>query len=386
MAEEKVKTAEEAHAYTPGLKVKKGMIVLKVRRLPIPGDVLVNVGDKVDFETVVARTAVPGESHVVKVCLILGIGSDELTSFMTKKEGDPVKKGEPIAKMSTFFGLRKTLVPSDVDGFIDNISDITGQVMIKEQPIPVEVRAYIPGKVAEILPREGVAIQTYAAFVQGIFGIGGESYGELKVLASSPDEILIPEKVTAECKGKILVGGKLATTEAIKKAIQVGARGIIVGGVKNRTLIDILGYDIGVAITGNETLGISLIVTEGFGEMPMSDRTYNLLKAHDGHLAAINGTTQIRAGVQRPEIVVPLPPEDKAEEAGTSEELGAGMTPGTDVRIIRQPWFGQIGTVASLPVELVKVETESDVRVLTVRLGNGEIVTVPRANVEIIEA
>jgi len=61
------------------------------------------------------------------------------------------------------------------------------------------------------------------------------------------------------------------------------------------------------------------------------------------------------------------------------------MQPGTPVRIIREPYFGEIGTVASLPVELQKVETGSDVRVLVVRLDDGREVTVPRANVEIIE-
>ena len=62
----------------------------------------------------------------------------------------------------------------------------------------------------------------------------------------------------------------------------------------------------GVAITGTENLDTSLVVTEGYGNIKMSERTYNLLKSHDGKFVSINGATQIRAGVIRPEIVIPL--------------------------------------------------------------------------------
>jgi len=55
------------------------------------------------------------------------------------------------------------------------------------------------------------------------------------------------------------------------------------------------------------------------------------------------------------------------------------------VRIIGNPYFGAIGKVHSLPVDLEETETESKVRVLEVLLNGGTIVTVPRANVEIIE-
>ena len=51
-----------AHAYTPGLKIKRVEVVNKERSLPIDGEVLVSVGDKVDFDTVVARTEIPGDA------------------------------------------------------------------------------------------------------------------------------------------------------------------------------------------------------------------------------------------------------------------------------------------------------------------------------------
>jgi transcription antitermination factor NusG len=145
-----------------------------------------------------------------------------------------------------------------------------------------------------------------------------------------------------------------------------------------------MGYDIGVAITGHEEVGLTLILTDGFGQMAMSDRVFKLLASLSGRMASINGATQIRAGVMRPEIIIALPESKKTDEE-EAVRFDKGMGPGMPVRIIREPYFGAIGVVVALPPELQIVETESSVRVLDVELHDGKKVTVPRANVEIIE-
>jgi len=60
--------------------------------------------------------------------------------------------------------------------------------------------------------------------------------------------------------------------------------------------------------------------------------------------------------------------------------------PGTPIRIIREPYFGKLAEVVDLPPELQVIETEAKVRILRAKITDGTIVTVPRANVEIIEA
>ena len=374
-------SAEEAYAYTPGLKVKRGTAVSKTRLLPIPGEVLFEKGAKVDFDTIVARTNVPGNPAILKVPDILNVKPEDMAAFMVKKVGDEVEEGEIIAKYMPFWGLIKRFARSPIEGVIEAISDITGQVVLRGPPTPVEVKAYIPGKVTEILPRSGVVIETHAAFIQGIFGIGGERHGELSIVAESPDEILTADKIDPDHKGKILVGGSLVTLDAFRKALDLGVSGIIVGGIRGLDLTECIGYEIGVAITGHEDINMTLIVTEGFGRMSISTRNFNLLKEFEGYEAAINGATQIRAGVIRPEIIIP---HEKYASESDEEKLARGMRPGTPVRIIREPYFGKIGIVVSLPVHLQKIETESPVRVLEVKLEEGTVI-VPRANVEIIE-
>jgi hypothetical protein len=198
----------------------------------------------------------------------------------------------------------------------------------------------------------------------------------------SPDDILTVDAITDKDKNAILVGGSLVTLDAIKKSVAMGVVCIVVGGIRHEDLTSFTKEEVGVAITGQEELGVTLIITEGFGKMRMSQATFDLLKDFEGYTASVNGETQIRAGVLRPEIIIP---HEGVEEAASGEELSSGMVSGTPVRIIRQPYFGAIGEVVRLPVELHQVESESHVRVLDVKLNDGSIVTVPRANVEIIE-
>jgi hypothetical protein len=378
---EKGKSAEEAYAYTPGMKVKRAVVVRKTRRLPILGEVLVKKGDELGFDTIVAKTDIPGEPNVVRIDEILGVLSEDVPVYMVKKVGDKVEKDEIIAKSSSMFGLIKKNAASPFAGIIESVSDSSGQVVIRAPPIPVELKAYVRGTVAEVIPKEGVIIETNAAFIQGICGISGERHGKIRVAIGTPEDVLTAETISPDDKGKILIGGSLVTYDAIEKALQVGAIGVVAGGIEGNCLSKFIGYEMGVAITGEEEVGLTLIITEGFGKMRMSSRTFSLLKEFDGHEAAINGTTQIRAGVLRPEIIIP----HKLVLSKSEEELSRGMVHGTPVRIIGDPYFGKIGTVSSLPVQLKKVETGSDVRVVDVKLEDGEIVTVPRANVEIIE-
>jgi hypothetical protein len=265
------------------------------------------------------------------------------------------------------------------------VSTASGRVLIRTSPIPVEVKAYVKGEVVKVLPKEGAEVETIAAYIQGIFGFGGEISGELIMIAKSPEEPLDKDQINPEHKGKIVVGGSIVTSEALKRAVEVGVKGIIVGGIESRDLTQFLGYDIGVAITGQEEVGLTLVVTEGFSTMKMAKRTFEILKSHDGRLASINGATQIRAGVIRPEIIIPFDKvEEKTAQILAEEELDKGLEPGTPIRIIREPYFGAIGRVASLPVELQKIETESNVRVLEAELEDGKKVIVPRANIELV--
>ncbi|RKY70905.1 MAG: hypothetical protein DRP97_02890 [Candidatus Latescibacterota bacterium] len=375
-----------AHAYTPGLRVTEKTIIRKKRVLPIPGEVLVKEGDAVDASTVVAKTDLPGKVRTINIVNALGIIPEEIREYMLKGEGDPVEKDEPIAENKPFLKWFKTQVKSPITGTVENISEVTGQIIMRESPEPLKLLAYVDGRVIEVIGREGVVVETVAAFVQGIFGVGGETVGPLAMAVSDPEEVLTPDRITEAHRGKIVVGGSFVESAAFGQAQKMGVRGIVVGGFHDKSLKDLLGYDLGVAITGTEQIAFTLILTEGFGKIAMARKTFDLLASKEGQKTSISGATQIRAGVIRPEIVIP-DPSLKAEDVATTEQWEReAMQEGDPIRVIREPYFGRIGEISALPSELQQIASGSRARVLEVAFPDGETVTVPRANVEIIES
>jgi|SRR5579883_903127 len=372
-------------AYTPGLTVSPQSVIRRQRRLPLKGEVLVKAGETVTPEVVVARAQLPGIMQSVKVAAMLGIEPDELPQNLLVKIGDTVEKGQLLAKSKAFFGLMKSESKSPVAGTVETISTVSGNVGVRQPPIPIEIKAYISGRVADVMEGEGAVIETEGALVQGIFGVGGERVGVLMSVANSPEDVLTEDKITSDMAGKILIGGANISGVALAKASQVGVTGIIAGGIIDKDLISFLGYDIGVAITGHENINITLFITEGFGTIPMAQRTFDLLKSLEGKTGSINGATQIRAGVIRPELIVPGEGVAKATATAGAADEDFSLDIGTPIRVIREPYFGELGSVTALPPQLVTVDSGASVRVLEAKLHDGRTVTVPRANVEIIQ-
>jgi hypothetical protein len=377
-----------AHAYVPGLKVTELTRVRRERILPLKGTVIVEQGQKVSAEDIVAKTELPGPVKTINVVNLLGIDQQQIHDYMLKKVGESFTTGEVLAETKPPMGMKflsfmQNRVVAEFDGTVQNISEVTGQVILAYPPREVNIRAYIDGTITEIRPGEGVVVEASASFVQGIFGIGGEAYGQLRIAVSGPEDVLDKDDIRSEYHGKVIVGGSLFTREAMDRAREVGVAGVIVGGFHDKNLRELLGYDLGVAITGTEDIGLSLVMTEGFGQIAMAQKTFNLLKKREGSRASISGATQIRAGVIRPEVIIPAEEGSRGGDGTKQENIGTQLQ--DPVRCIREPYFGRIGRVKKMIPELYEVESETKVRVLEVEFEDGTTAVVPRANIEMIE-
>jgi len=376
-----------AQAYTPGLIVTGFTRLSRRRVLPIRGQVLVRVGEAVAARDIVARTSLPGPVSPVNVASILSVPASELPAAMLRKQGDSVAVGELLARSKGIFGWFPRECPAPVAGTIESVSNVTGQVMLRGDAIPVELRAFLAGTIAEVVEGEGVVVDAEGAFVQGIFGIGGEAYGPIRMACRGPEDDLTADRIAADLRGSIVIGGRRVTGEALARGAEAGVSAIVTGGIDDQDLRDFLGCDLGAATTGSENAGLTLVVTEGFGEIAMAGRTFELLSSRAGCDAAVTGATQIRAGVLRPEVIIPRVADSAASERPRKGAAGDGhvLRPGVSVRIIRDPYFGMIGTAVALPAEPQVLGSGSKARVLEVKLPTGEKVFVPRANVELLE-
>ena len=316
---------------------------------------------RVEPETIVAQAFIPGRPHLVAVSNQLNIEPSEFDEVMVKSVGDSVREGEVIARYSAFFGLFRGQCQSPATGTIEHISSVTGQVTIREPAAPVAVKAYISGTVTEVLPREGVVVETPAALIQGIFGIGGEGCGTLRIAVKKPTDTLTARQILDGDRGRILVGGVWSPPTPCSGPAKLAwwvwsAAASWTGTSMNTWAMKSGGHH---RPRGHS---LSLVVTEGFGKIPMAEKTFALFQKLAGETASINGTTQIRAdcvpkwcGAARRSSG---PGRGRRHRAG-NRDPGPGNP---------HPWFSRLGAVSALPVQLQKIESEAKVRVLEVTL------------------
>jgi len=344
------------------------------------------------------RSAKP--MSVVPVSSKLGIWPRMIRMYAEVKEGDVVKEGQVIAAAP---GIGTTdFVYSPISGIVEKVCSQTGTIVIVRPIKPTQVLAHIAGTVTEIIPDQGAVVEAIGSQIEGIFGIGQERFGELQVVSDSPAGVLEEAGVEDNVKGKILVAGGFATLGAIQKARSEGAVGLIVGGLNQLDLVKVLGKELFVGITGQEEVDFTVIILEGFGVMPMNEKAWQILDQCQGRIASIDGTTQIRAGVVRPEILISresLTTQDNVLTAGAMEKsmeepamrfplnkLPVARTElcvGDRVRCTRAPYFGLWGVVEEVLDQPEPVECEALMEVVRVRLDDNRLVTVPEANLEV---
>lgn len=331
---------------------------------------------------------------VVPAASRLGIRPRFLKMFSTVKEGDLVYEGKVIA---TTDGREYIYAP--ISGVVQRICSLTGTITIVKPIKITKLLAHIGGRVGKIIPNYGAVIDTFGAYIQGVFGIGRETFGELLMVSGDPQEPLCGERIDGAVKDKILVCGSFAPFESINRAREKGAVGLITGGMNQLDLVHLSGKELTPEPMNSEHSDFTIVILEGFGEIAMNQKAWEILSQRAGKVASINGTTQIRAGVRRPEIIIGI--QDGSSDAVMDEGSKvpvvsqdtlevpfvtyADLCLGDRVRCTRPPYFGLWGTIKALPVLPQKIECEAVLEVAEVELDDGTRITVPQANLEVFQ-
>ena len=368
-------------AYSGGATVSIGTVIDRWRELPLPGEITVTAGDLVEADTIIGFATLSGEGVIVRVAEELGLLPDEAIQCVTVKQGDTVKKGDTIAVHRIFFGLFQAEVTTPVSGVIELLSDVTGTVLIRCQPERIQQSAFIKGYISSIRDNSAVQVTSSCTLVQGVFGVGGERLGTLRLLHQSGE--ISSFEPSPHDEGAIIISRGAPTLSALNQAAERTIAGWVAGSISDSVVEAFAKKRIGIAITGDEQVPFTLFVTEGFGSIPMSAHAFDAFLQHDGRPASISGVTQVRAGAVRPEVIIPQLDQSKRRQKGALTDQG-GLIRGRTVRLIRHPYFGKTGTVQDLPPEPRKIATGAVARVAVVTLEDGSAVEVPRANIEIL--
>jgi uncharacterized protein (TIGR01319 family) len=235
----------------------------------------------------------------INVAKKLNIKPKLLPRYMSKNTGDFIYSGDVLAKI--ILDNRNSKIPLIVDapstGTITDINRQTGIVTIQYIKESVKLYAGIIGEVAEVEKAKSVVLNYEGATIFGSIGFGRTHSGNLHYI-NSVDEI-------GKCKeNEIVAFANKIDLSFLGNCKKLKLGGVIAASIDNKDLVEFIGNEIGVALTGNESIPFPLIITEGFGDFKMKKNYREFFKKQTGKMTFMNGHTQIRAGVTRPKIIV----------------------------------------------------------------------------------
>ncbi len=262
-------------------------------RSPVRGKV-----EFIDFKTglIVASEIQDYSSKPVTINLAdkMALPAKKIHWYLKKNVGDFVYQGDMLAqKLST---QQIAMAQSPTTGEIISYDRKTAKMTIQYKAKPHNYYAHVPGNVSRIEEGKAIEISYTGERLEASIGWGDPNHGKLLWLAE-PGSRSIPQ-------GSIVALGYQPDIIEIKRLADSGVRGIIAASVAEADLVQYLGYEQGVINTGFEAIPSTLILLQGFGELPYSAVQRAFLQDQDGKDCLLEPHTRIRAGVLRASINV----------------------------------------------------------------------------------
>lgn len=331
-------------------------------RLPdeASGVVHVHSGQMVDTQDVIASGQLPARHILIDAADILGLRDPRrLPRLLLVQANRFVEVNTPIAGRYSDRGKR---VFSPIRGRI--VATNNGRIIMQEMPETVTVNAGISGQVGEVYPKQGASIKTIGAITQGVWGNGRRVVAGLRVPLAKDIRRIVHHALDIQYKGSVMVLAKPITPEIISRFEASNIRGIIAPSMPVSMIPQ--------ALDSNMTI----MLTEGFGHFHMTPQILHVLQDHEGYHITLDTT---ESTYRRPEAIINRP----SAQFHQKPHHIAPIRVGCHVRIIRQPYFGQIGHVCDIPHHPITLANGLRVMGARVELMDGETINVPLANLEL---
>jgi hypothetical protein len=336
--------------------------IRRERVLPVPGKVMVRKGQKVSASDTVAEANLAPNHQLLEVARGLGLRAEQADEYLQVEAGTIVAAGDVIAGP---VGITRRVVRAPQDGKV--ILAGSGQALIELKSATFELRAGIPGVITDLISDRGVVIETVGALVQGVWGNGRIDFGLMFVLAKNPEDVLEANQLDVSMRGSIVLGGYVDDADVLKTAAEMPLRGLVLASM-NPALIP-------AALNAK----FPLLIIEGFGTQPMNSAAFKLLTTNERREVALNAEAWDRYNNRRPEVVIPLPAASNPPLASDT----VVFTPGQQVRVLRAPFAGKIGTLVNLHSSAV-FPNGLRAAAAEIHLEDGDSVVLPLANLEVL--
>jgi hypothetical protein len=206
---------------------------------------------------------------VLDLASILGVAPEDVENALEVGPGDVCAEGELIAASRRLLGLRSRTAVAPFAGRMGSVSSRSGLAWFEGESQEIALPAGLYGTVIDATPPREVQIEAEAVVVRGAYAVGGEASGNLTtVLSQAPEN---EEQL-------ILVSREPATVDIMRRALQLQAAAVVAPSASRRDLA-VLGMDPLARPTSHTWKGPPLLLTEGFGESPMTDTLWELLTA-----------------------------------------------------------------------------------------------------------
>jgi hypothetical protein len=337
--------------------------IVRERVLPISGNVIARLQQKVSPNDIVAEANWAREHTLLDVARLLNVSPALADRLIKCNVNDELQATAEIA-------VGKGLFPKSVRvpraGRVIAVGN--GQVLMEVGETKMELRAGIPGTVVQVLPNKGVVIQTSGGLVQGLWGNGRIDSGLMVNLADQPDTVLTPNRLDVSLRGSIILSGIVKDVETLEAAAELPVRGLIISSIFPSL------------IPKAREMRYPILATDGFGSLPMNSAAYKLLTTNAKREVTVNAELYDRYSGARPEVIIPLPISSDPPSPNEVETFA----PGLQVRMRRPPAMGMIGTIVTVKQGLTTLPSGLRALAAEVKLDNGEIVIAPLVNLEVV--
>ena len=337
--------------------------ITRERILPTAGTVLARLNQKVSSGDIIAETTWAREHVLLDVASMLNVSIIAADKLLRCKVGDLIAASQELAVGS---GLFPRTVRAPREGRVVAVGG--GKVLLEVGESKVELRAGIPGLVVQLIPDRGAVIKTAGALIQGVWGNGRIDSGLLINLTEKPDSILTSARLDVSLRGSIIMGGICKDAETLQAAAELPARGLILSSLFP-SLLPLA-----------REMRFPILVTDGFGTLPMNSVAHRLLSSSAKRDATLNAEVYDRYSGARPEVIIPLP---VSQNPAPPVDL-LMFEPGQQVRVRRPPATGAIGTLISIRSGMTVLPSGLRASSADVKLESGETIIVPLVNIEVV--
>jgi hypothetical protein len=338
--------------------------IRRERVLPVPGAIAVRVNEKVQAADVVAEAEIEPKHFYLDIARGLGVSPGDVGHYLSRQQGDRVDAGDVIAGP---VGLTRRTVRAPVDGRIAAVNN--GRVLLEARGELFQLRAGFPGVVVATDGAQTVTVETTGSLVQGAWGNGKMDYGVMRVVGDGPAGRLHTNQLDVNLRGAVLVAGICDHPAPLHQATELSVRGVILGGM-SAELIPLA-----------RRLPFPILLTEGFGEQAINAPAFALFMSHVGREVSIDAGSEWAQPGQRPEVVIPL---STTRPVGLPEEV-IPVKPGVRVRILSEPYLGEVGVIKSILKQAVVYTSGIRAKSASVEIEGIGTKNIPLANIEILQ-